>query len=247
VVRNNYTSGDWNIVCDVCDKKIKASESRKRWDGLIVCQDDFEYRHPQDFIKSKQDKIYVPYVRKEVDDQFVFPTTWWETYYGFGEVLFPANRVERLSTTEFDLPNTDYTLGGWVYFNKQDFSDPDGIIHTMDDYGSASWEIFRVNEYIRVYLYEPPFQTALNSASGTTILVPNRWYYVSLVRSGTTVSLYIDGILQDSQVSTLVPGTSGLLTVGEDFDSGIDLDGKLQDWVLTRGSAITTVPTRMDY
>ena len=58
-----YKSGDWNVICDVCSKKIKASESRKRWDGLIVCQDDFEQRHPQDFVKSKEDKISVPFTR----------------------------------------------------------------------------------------------------------------------------------------------------------------------------------------
>ncbi len=62
---SQYISGDWNIQCDVCSKKIKASESKKRWDGLIVCKDDFEFRHPQDFLKARTDKISVEVVRKE--------------------------------------------------------------------------------------------------------------------------------------------------------------------------------------
>lgn len=60
-----FYSGDWLIICDVCSKKIKSSESKKRWDGLIVCEDDFEFRHPQDFVRAKTDKIAVPFIRKD--------------------------------------------------------------------------------------------------------------------------------------------------------------------------------------
>jgi hypothetical protein len=66
-----YKSGDWYVSCDVCSKQIYASESKKRWDGFIVCADDFENRHPQDFIKARMDKISVPFSRPEPDDVFV--------------------------------------------------------------------------------------------------------------------------------------------------------------------------------
>jgi len=65
--RNYYSPGSWNIICDSCSKKIKASESKQRWDGLIVCPSCYEQRHPQDFVKARQDKITVPFSRpKEV-------------------------------------------------------------------------------------------------------------------------------------------------------------------------------------
>lgn len=63
MAKNYFTSGDWNIICDVCSKKIKAHEAKQRWDGFIVCPADFEYRHPQDFVKSNIDKITVPFTR----------------------------------------------------------------------------------------------------------------------------------------------------------------------------------------
>jgi hypothetical protein len=45
----NYASiGSWNIICQVCRAKIKATEAKKRWDGFIVCDDCFELRHPLD-------------------------------------------------------------------------------------------------------------------------------------------------------------------------------------------------------
>lgn len=61
--KNHYIPHEWNTVCDVCSKKIKASESRLRWDGFLVCRDDYEIRHEQDFVKSKHDQITVPYTR----------------------------------------------------------------------------------------------------------------------------------------------------------------------------------------
>lgn len=61
--KNFFVSGEWNITCDVCSKKIKAGDARHRWDGLLVCAEDFENRHPQDFVKARQDKITVPFTR----------------------------------------------------------------------------------------------------------------------------------------------------------------------------------------
>lgn len=61
--RNTYKSGQWNTTCDVCSKKIKAEDAKQRWDGFIVCPDDFEERQPQDFVRARQDKISVPFTR----------------------------------------------------------------------------------------------------------------------------------------------------------------------------------------
>ena len=63
MAKNYFLSGAWNTTCDVCSKKIKASEARQRWDGLIVCPSDFEHRHEQDYVKARTDKITVPFTR----------------------------------------------------------------------------------------------------------------------------------------------------------------------------------------
>lgn len=69
--RNYYTSGQWNLICDVCGKKIKSGKSRHRWDGFVVCEDDWEERHQQDFVKARVDKITVPFLRPRPVDVFV--------------------------------------------------------------------------------------------------------------------------------------------------------------------------------
>lgn len=43
---------NWNVICQICRGKIKASEATKRWDGLIVGKNHigcFEHRHPSEF------------------------------------------------------------------------------------------------------------------------------------------------------------------------------------------------------
>lgn len=66
-----YKPGDWLCLCDVCGKKVHASETKKRWDGLIVCMDDWEPRQSLDFVKARADKISVPFTRPQpAEDSF---------------------------------------------------------------------------------------------------------------------------------------------------------------------------------
>lgn len=66
-----WKSGDWNAICDICGFKFKASELRKRWDGLMVCDTDWETRHPQEFIRPLPDQQKLPWTRPEGTDQFI--------------------------------------------------------------------------------------------------------------------------------------------------------------------------------
>lgn len=76
--RNYYVSGGWNVICDSCGKKIKASEAKQRWDGLIVCPADYETRQPQDFVKARQDRITVPFTRPRPTDDFIYTQGFWD-------------------------------------------------------------------------------------------------------------------------------------------------------------------------
>ena len=69
-MRNYFKSGSWNITCDRCSKKTKADEIKKEWTGFLVCPVCFEHRHPQDFVRARQDKISVPFTRPRSIDVF---------------------------------------------------------------------------------------------------------------------------------------------------------------------------------
>jgi len=62
-MKNHLILGDWNALCDSCGRKFKASSLQKRWDGLIVCREDWEQRHPQDLLRVQREQISVPWSR----------------------------------------------------------------------------------------------------------------------------------------------------------------------------------------
>src|SRR3990167_8720909 len=66
MARNRVTGpGGHNALCDVCGLKFKASELRRRWDGAMVDEACFEPRHPQEFVRAKQDNPVLPFIRPD--------------------------------------------------------------------------------------------------------------------------------------------------------------------------------------
>lgn len=49
---NFYKPGTWNAICDSCGFKFKATDLKRRWDGMIVDAACWETRNPQDFLRS---------------------------------------------------------------------------------------------------------------------------------------------------------------------------------------------------
>lgn len=59
--KDYFKSGTWNALCGVCGFKFKADELKKRWDGIYVCEQDWEPRHILDFFKVRPDHMEVPW------------------------------------------------------------------------------------------------------------------------------------------------------------------------------------------
>jgi hypothetical protein len=70
-----YIPGGFYRDCDVCGFTYRNWETRKRWDGLMVCEEDWEPQHPQDFVRGRKDQQNVPEPRPEPTMQFVGPLT----------------------------------------------------------------------------------------------------------------------------------------------------------------------------
>jgi hypothetical protein len=49
--------------CDRCGFTFHLSELSKEWTNLLVCASCFENRHPQEFLKGKEDKQTLPNMR----------------------------------------------------------------------------------------------------------------------------------------------------------------------------------------
>lgn len=74
-MRNWVTGkGGYNAICDVCGFKFKNFQLHKRWDGLMVCKEDYEPRHILDFYKTRNDEHPLPWSRPEPTEIFVGPS-----------------------------------------------------------------------------------------------------------------------------------------------------------------------------
>ncbi len=67
-----YKPGTWNVICMVCGGEYKSDQILKRWDGLLVCKEDFEVRHIADFIRPIAEKSSVPFSNPEGTDIFIY-------------------------------------------------------------------------------------------------------------------------------------------------------------------------------
>ena len=113
--------GDWNIVCDVCDFKWKASLTLRRWDGLRVCPYDWEPRHPHDFLRTKEDDQSVPFTRSapaDADLPFITASAEPDRDFGCPTVTPPSNS---LCYQEGEPGN------GWVADDYFECQDPIGL------------------------------------------------------------------------------------------------------------------------
>ena len=83
-----FVLGDFNRICDRCGFKYKASDTRKEWTGLIVCDRCWEERHPQEFVRGIPDKQAAPEPRPEAADNF-----------SLEPITLPTNYIAYLNST----------------------------------------------------------------------------------------------------------------------------------------------------
>ena len=54
-----YITGSHWAVCDSCGFQFRSEDLTETWDKLWVCDEDFETRHPQEFLRVKEEHGYV--------------------------------------------------------------------------------------------------------------------------------------------------------------------------------------------
>ena len=72
-------SSHW-AVCDSCGFQFRAEDLRETWDGRWVCEDDWEPRHPQEFLRVKEEKIAADQPLREDNTDTTIDVTFAETF-----------------------------------------------------------------------------------------------------------------------------------------------------------------------
>ena len=134
----------------------------------------------------------------------------------------------------FSFGTGNYTVEGWMYFNVLDnyrplFSNGAAIAGAVGLYTNPSKKL-QYDEYYG------------GSFIGTTVLSINTWYHVAVTRSGSTIRLFLNGNIENSNTTTFNNNTDGLIIGGAWIQSSPHntLNGYISNFRIVKGTALYT-------
>ena len=134
----------------------------------------------------------------------------------------------------------DYTIDFWIYIDFQQFGGSGYIMCNSANRISnpPNWAINHTpvhSQYEFVY-WEPGAALYVN-------YLPNQWYHIAFVREGLTLKSYMNGVLDESVVSTSQAIDFSVLTIGDIFVSGNafgNIAFGLDEFRITKGAKWTS-------
>lgn len=76
---SRFELGTWNAVCSLCDGQFKAYELRKHWQGQYRCDNCWEPRHPQDFVRATRSERAPPWTQPGGVNPEIFVCDLWSS------------------------------------------------------------------------------------------------------------------------------------------------------------------------
>jgi hypothetical protein len=140
----------------------------------------------------------------------------------------------------FNLSTNNFTIEMWVYFTSTAAGSQIAYGYTSSG-SNASWALY-VNATATLSYYLSSNGTSWNLASGVSMgtIVANKYMHVALVRNGTTVTPYIDGV---AGTTTSVSGNSiynGSWPITIGGLSSYFLTGYISNFRIVNGTAVYT-------
>ena len=127
--------------------------------------------------------------------------------------------------------NGDFTVEGWVWFDADATSNEETIISqwnaaatvaTTPGYNTG-FKIVRHSSDGTITATQSRTNETHYSVQSSKPLALDRWYHIAVVLSGTTLSLYLDGLLQRSTTVAGNAHNSGMrLMIGAQDNNGVD-------------------------
>lgn len=176
------------------------------------------------------------------------PANYWATYLNGSSYLTVANNT---ALDVWDNGSGSFTVEAWIYATSS-IGNNVSIVAKAPNNGSPSWSpgwAFQVfNGYLNV---NTPGDSRLFN-SNTTSVPLNQWVHCALVKSGSTVSIYQNGVRVGTITnSTAYSNTTDAVAIGVDRNfAGSKLTGFVSNVRMVKGTAVydptqatLTVPT----
>jgi hypothetical protein len=153
--------------------------------------------------------------------------------FGTGAILLDGtgDYVRASASADFNFGTGNFTIEFFVRWTN--LVGPSGL-HFLWDTGTAGTALrFQDGNNFLFYL-----EGVVQSGILVTGLTINTWYHIAVVRSGTSVNLYLDGILRGTRTTSAALGNSTLpFTMGALGSGGFATQGRLDEFRVTKGVA----------
>ena len=151
---------------------------------------------------------------------------YWSNYFdGVSDYLSIADNAA------FDLGTGDFTLETWVYHTTTS--------GTLQVYYSHRTNGLALTRNTSGYLEVAQDAVAVLLTSITTV-PSNQWVHVATSRSGTSLKLFINGVVSGSTVNSTSLTSSNPVYIGSDYSSAYEFTGYISNMRLIKGTAIYT-------
>ena len=162
--------------------------------------------------------------------------------YGTGSLAFDGtgDYLTAPSNPAYNLGSGNFTIEFWVYPNTISIPNPDNeswLVARTDYTANTGWSVFQANQQIRFRIGN----TGGTIATGN-VITATTWQHIAVVRSGSTVSIYVNGTSQASGTNSSFTDASTVLVVGgitstTGWNGDKPLNGYIDDLRITKGYA----------
>tara|TARA_R100000742_G_C4279520_1_gene104330 strand:+ start:3366 stop:7517 length:4152 start_codon:yes stop_codon:yes gene_type:complete len=154
-----------------------------------------------------------------------------------GSILLSGGAVTTSTSTDFTMGTGDWTIELWFKYGSSSLSGNNYLL----DLGSNG---------LRFTFTSGSIFATLNHGAGDTIdydmvddlgsLDTSKWYHLAFTRSGTTLKLYLDGVLKGTDTGISSNHATNTFTLGGYGGGGYNWQGGVCDLRIVKGKAVYT-------
>ena len=175
-----------------------------------------------------------------------------EANLGFPESAFvfdgSNDYVSIASSSDFNLGTGDFTVECFVYL--QDITSNSGYVGIVNRHNyssSTGWGIWKEPGGKFGFWYN-----AVSQINGTSNVATNQWYHIAAVRNGSTISLYVNGVFENSGSNSSFTDAStqlniGIANAGGAWNAAYPLNGKVSNLRIYKGKGLTAAEVEQNY
>lgn len=150
------------------------------------------------------------------------------------------NSLSIANNAALQLATGDFTIETWVYYTNSSIN---GIILNKDGIASSkygSYCIQLVNSKIRFYIGDSGGASTQQAITSANNISPWQWTHIAVVKSGSTITLYVNGVSAGSITQTItIVDSSRPLVIGAQASSTNDFfSGYISNLRIVKGSAL---------